>query len=105
MLGWFRRAAARASRSTHRRASASSLLPRAESVLTATLRPSRVSSARKTSPLAPLPSASMILYGPMDEGTIDIPCRSEELEEDSTERRDVEGRSERPMDRREREAT
>ena len=63
MLGWFKAEAARASRSS--RASRSrSAESSAGRTLTATWRPRRVSSARKTSPIPPEPSGAMTSYGP-----------------------------------------
>src|SRR5262252_5431256 len=63
MLGWFREEIVRASRS--KRSLASALSARCcGRILTATLRSSRGSRARYTSPISPAPSGATILYGP-----------------------------------------
>src|SRR5215472_3243223 len=63
MLGWFREEIVRASRS--KRSLASALSARCcGRILTATLRSSRVSRARYTSPIPPAPSGATISYGP-----------------------------------------
>ncbi len=63
MLGWLSAEAERASSAKRARPSG---LPRSSfgSTFSATLRPSRVSSARYTSPIPPAPSLSMIWNGP-----------------------------------------
>ena len=70
MWGWLRRAAARASRRRRRRRSAASEPAVPLRVFSATRRWRRVSSARKTSPLAPAPSRSRMRYGPTVERAI-----------------------------------
>src|SRR5579864_1424350 len=63
MLGWFNEEMVRASRS--KRSLASALSARCGGrILMATLRSSRVSRARYTSPIPPAPSGAPISYGP-----------------------------------------
>src|SRR5436309_15515081 len=74
MLGWFRAEADRASFSK-RLSLEGSEATSAGSTLIATLRPSRVSRARYTSPMPPAPSGARISYGPKQApGARDIIC-------------------------------
>src|SRR5437868_5164023 len=63
MLGWLRAEAARASCSKRLRRAASPANSSGRTLI-ATERPSRVSRARKTSPMLPAPMRAVISYGP-----------------------------------------